>query len=106
MKPECKEVEVPNMILQPLFENAIKHGVYESLEKVIIKLSCGIEKEYFKISVENNFDPESVPRKGAGIGIKNIQNRMKLIYNQDNLVVVDKKDSNFKVTIYVPMSGK
>lgn len=106
LKPECKEVEVPNMILQPLFENAIKHGVYESLEKVIIKLSCGIEKEYFKISVENNFDPESVPRKGAGIGIKNIQNRMKLIYNQDNLVVVDKKDSNFKVTIYVPMSGK
>ena len=103
LKPECKEVEVPNMILQPLFENAIKHGVYESLEKVIIKLSCGMEKEYFKISVENNFDPESVPRKGAGIGIKNIQNRMKLIYNQDNLVVVDKKGSNFRVTIYIPL---
>jgi len=104
LKPECKEVEVPNMILQPLFENAIKHGVYESLEKVIIKLSCGAEKEYFKISVENNFDPESLPRKGAGIGIKNIQNRMKLIYNQENLVVVDKSESIFKATIYIPMS--
>ncbi len=104
LKPECKEVEVPNMILQPLFENAIKHGVYESLEKVNIKLSCGAEKEYFKISVENNYDPESLPRKGAGIGIKNIQNRMKLIYNQDNLVVADKSESIFKVTIYIPMS--
>ena len=62
-----------------------------------------MEKEYFKISVENNFDPESVPRKGAGIGIKKIQNRMKLIYSQDNLVVVDKKDSNFRVTIYIPL---
>ncbi|KAF0151518.1 MAG: LytT family sensor histidine kinase [Ignavibacteria bacterium] len=104
IKPECKEVEVPNMILQPLFENAVKHGVYESLEKVIIKLSCSIEKEYFKIIVENNFDPESVPKRGAGIGIKNIQNRMKLIYNQDNLVVVDKTNSTFKITIYIPMS--
>ncbi len=104
IKPECKEVEVPNMILQPLFENAIKHGVYESLENVLIKFSCGIEKEYFKISVENNFDPESVPKKGAGIGLKNIQNRMKLIYNQDNLVVVEKANSKFKVTIYIPLS--
>lgn len=104
LKPGCKEVEVPNMILQPLFENAIKHGVYESLEKVIIKLSCGIEKEYFKITVENNFDPESIPRKGAGIGIINIQNRMKLIYNQENLVIVDKSNSVFKITIYIPMS--
>ncbi|MEW6653900.1 MAG: histidine kinase [Bacteroidota bacterium] len=104
LKPECKEVEVPNMILQPLFENAVKHGVYESLDKVIIKLSCSIEKEYFKITVENNFDPESVPKKGAGVGIKNIQNRMKLIYNQDNLVLVDKANSLFKVTIYIPMS--
>ena len=45
----CKDMEVPSMILQPLFENAIKHGVYESLEKVTIKMKCFSEKEYFKI---------------------------------------------------------
>src|SRR3989339_806126 len=119
-----KEVELKGLVKEAEL-NALKyqinpHFIFNSLnsissltlsnpqraQDIIIKLSCGIEKEYFKISVENNFDPESVPRKGAGIGIKNIQNRMKLIYNQDNLVVVDKKDSNFKVTIYVPMSGK
>ena len=104
VKPECKELEVPSMILQPLFENAIKHGVYESLDKVTIILSCGMEKEYFKITVENNFDPEAVPRKGSGIGIKNIQNRMKLIYGQDNLVRVEKKVNIFRVNIFIPMS--
>jgi two-component system, LytTR family, sensor kinase len=103
VKTECKELEVPSMILQPLFENAIKHGVYESLEKVTIKLSCGMDKEYFKIIVENNFDPEAVPKKGSGIGIKNIQNRMKLIYNQDNLVTVEKKNNIFTVIIYIPL---
>lgn len=100
---EGKELEVPSMILQPIFENAIKHGVYESLDKVTIKLSCGMEKEYFKIVVENNFDPESIPRKGEGIGIKNIRNRLKLIYNQENLLTVQKTENLFRVNIFIPV---
>ncbi len=103
LQEECKELEVPGMILQPLFENAIKHGVYESLEKVVIKLSCKMEKEYFRITVENNFDPEAVPRKGEGIGIKNIQNRLKIIYNQNNLVSVEKTNNIFRVNIFIPV---
>jgi len=103
IKQECKELEVPSMILQPLFENAIKHGVYESLEKVIIKLSCSMEGDYFKIIVENDYDPEAIPRKGEGIGIKNIKNRLKLIYNQDNLVKVEKLKNLFRVNLYIPV---
>ena len=100
---ECSNMDVPSMILQPLFENAIKHGVYESLEKVFIKMKCSMESKYFKISVENNFDPESIPRRGEGIGIKNIQNRLKLIYNQDNLVTTEKINNLFRVNIYIPV---
>lgn len=103
IEKECSDMEVPSMILQPLFENAIKHGVYESLEKVIIKLKCAHENDYFKIVVENTFDPEAIPRKGEGIGIKNIQNRLKLIYNQDNLVTTEKNKNLFKVNIYIPV---
>ncbi len=102
-KNECKELEVPSMILQPIFENAIKHGVYESLDKVTIKLSCGMENEYFKIMIENNFDPDAIPRKGEGIGIKNIRNRLKLIYNQENLLTVQKTDNLFRVNIFIPV---
>ncbi len=103
IKIECKEMEVPSMILQPIFENAIKHGVYESLDKVTIKLSCCMEKEYFKITIENNFDPESIPRKGEGIGLKNIRNRLKLIYNQENLLTVQKDTNLFRVNIFIPV---
>lgn len=99
---ECKELEIPSMILQPLLENAIKHGVYESLEKVTINFKCNPEKEYLKLTVENNFDPESLPRKGEGIGLKNIKNRLKLIYNQDNLLTVEKNKNIFKVNIFIP----
>lgn len=106
LKPECKDLEIPSMILQPLFENAIKHGVYESLDKVTIRLHCSPEKEYLKLIVENNFDPEAIPRKGEGIGIKNIQNRLKLIYNQDNLVTIEKLNGIFRVNIYIPVKNE
>lgn len=102
---ECKSIEVPSMILQPLFENAIKHGVYESVDKVIIKLICKEEDDYLKIIVENEFDPEAVSKKGEGIGLSNIQNRLKLIYNQDNLLTIRKSGNIFKANIYIPLHG-
>ncbi len=98
----CKSISVPNMLLQPLVENAIKYGVYESLEKVFIKVSCNKENNYFKIVVHNNFDNESVTGKGEGIGLKNISSRLKLIYQQDNLITTNKSENDFTVTIYIP----
>jgi len=50
----CSEIEVPAMLLQPVFENAIKHGVYESLDKVFIRMKCKTDDEYLRISIENN----------------------------------------------------
>jgi sensor histidine kinase YesM len=99
---ECKSTEVPSMILQPLIENAIKHGVYESIEKITINLACKREKDYLVIQVKNNFDPDTAPRKGKGIGLKNIQERLKLIYNQDNLLTYEKSDNQFTAKIYIP----
>ncbi len=102
---ECKHVEVPSMILQPLFENAIKHGVYESLDLVEIKLNCREENDYMRITVTNNYDKDAAPRKGEGIGIKNIKNRLQLIYNRDNLLRVNKTDEQFIVDVFIPLEG-
>jgi sensor histidine kinase YesM len=99
---DCCGGEVPAMLLQPLFENAIKHGVYESVEKVTIKLKCKRENGFLKISLENNYDPEAVPRKGEGIGLKNIKNRLKLFYDNENLISTDKSGGIFRVNIYIP----
>lgn len=105
LSDECKEIEVPSMILQPLFENAIKHGVYESVDEVKIKLICKSEDDYLKITVENEFDPEAISKKGEGIGLSNIQNRLKLIYNQDNLLTIRKSGHTFSANIYIPLEG-
>ncbi len=99
----CKSSKVPSMILQPIFENAIKHGVYESIKKVNIVLACKEENNYVKITVENNFDPDAIPRKGEGIGLQNIKNRLKLIYNQENLITYSKERNIFRVNIFIPL---
>ena len=99
----CMELEVPNMILQPIFENAIKHGVYESIEPVTINFKCEEQLEYMKITITNNYDVEAVSRKGEGIGLSNIQSRLRMIYNQENLIKFSKNDGIYTVTIFIPL---
>ena len=99
----CSNVEIPTMILQPLFENAIKHAVYETLGKVVLKLNCELKDGFLKIVLENNFDKSAPQKKGAGVGIKNIRDRLKLIYQQDSLLDVKEEKGNFIVTLYIPL---
>jgi sensor histidine kinase YesM len=99
---ECNNAQIPSMILQPLFENAIKHAVYETLDTVILKLSCARQDSFLKIVMQNNFEGES-HKKGAGVGINNIKERLRLIYQQDNLMEVKKEENVFRVTIYIPL---
>jgi LytS/YehU family sensor histidine kinase len=91
------------MILQPLFENAIKHAVYETLEKVTLTLKCELKDGFLKIVLQNNFDKTAPQKKGAGVGIKNIRERLRLIYRQDSLLDVKDEKGIFKVTLYIPV---
>lgn len=99
---DCTDCMVPNMILQPLLENAIKHGVYESLDPVLVKTTVEKSDEALIVKVTNSFDPEAPPRKGKGIGLQNVSNRMQLIYQAENLVHVIKNPNVFEVQLYIP----
>jgi two-component system LytT family sensor kinase len=102
----CLEMPVPAMILQPLYENAIKHGLYESIEPICIKTHCIANHNKLKISVSNNFDPDSTPIKGEGVGLENIRNKLILFYNRADLMTISKDDNQFKVEICIPKSPK
>ncbi len=103
---ECESTSeswlVPNMILQPLFENAVKHGVYESTEPVLIEMTCKVERGMLGIQITNNYDEESPARRGAGIGLKNIMERLRLVYGREDLMQYRKEDGRFIVKLYFP----
>jgi sensor histidine kinase YesM len=99
---DCNKAEIPNMILQPLFENVIKHAVYETFDKVHLTLKCSLDDGYLNINLQNNFDESSKPRKGAGVGLKNISDRLNLIYRRNDLMEVKKEKGIFNVTLFIP----
>lgn len=105
MDEKCESLFLPNLILQPLFENAIKHGIYESLEKITIKLSASCESNVLKVSVSNEYDPNAIGKKGKGIGLHNIKERLRLNYDITNGVFIHKTDRIFTVRLEIPQKG-
>ena len=100
--PNCLDMEVPAMLLQPLFENAIKHGVYESLETVHILVNITIEGAYLHIVLRNNYDANGQSsKKGSGTGLHNTRERLRLLYGPDAAMQVRAEPPLFTVEITI-----
>jgi len=98
----CNHHLIPNLILQPIFENAIKYGVYESSVPSTIILEAKKLPESMEIRVINDFDAESVPAKGEGIGLVNINDRLRLLYGSSRLLTTERSQTRFSVIIDIP----
>jgi sensor histidine kinase YesM len=99
---DCMDKTLPVMILQPLYENAIKHGVYESTEPITLTAVGRMENGFLTITLINNFDPESPSKKGEGIGLKNIKERLRLTYFSEGLLHIKKTENTFEVKLIIP----
>jgi LytS/YehU family sensor histidine kinase len=102
IEEEALKAHIPAMLLQPLLENAIKHGVYEASEKVVVRLQATMEGPFLKIVIGNDVDPEGKPRKGTGTGLKNVEARLVNHYGQSQLMRIDKSERYFEVTLKLP----
>jgi LytS/YehU family sensor histidine kinase len=98
----CEDFPVPTMIFQPLFENAIRHSVYESVDPITVKFSCVPEEENMKMLISNDYDPSVPSRKGTGVGLQNVRQRIDLAYKEKGSVQWSGKDGIFTVTILFP----
>jgi len=102
LTPEALSCQLPYMILQPIFENAVKHGVSSSTEPVCMKFSATFEHGMLNLCLTNNYDTESSPKKGTGTGLKNISDRVRLIYQRSDLVAAKKENGQFEITLSLP----
>ncbi|MBE0647223.1 MAG: histidine kinase [Bacteroidales bacterium] len=98
----CQNQTIPVMLLQPLYENAVKHGVYESTDQVCIETECKVEPGYTEITIVNDFDPDAVPRVGAGVGLNNISERLRLTYQRSDLLKTWKEGNRYFVRLKIP----
>jgi len=101
---KCLTQKIPNMILQPLIENAIKHGVYHSTEEVLVELKCLEKDEFVVIEISNEYDPDAIKKAGEGIGLSNIKKRLQLIYHRQDLLEIHAEKMIFRAIIRLPKS--
>ncbi|MCK5781659.1 MAG: histidine kinase [Flavobacteriales bacterium] len=99
-----EHIKVPHLILQPLLENAIKYGVYESDTSVEINLEINKVDNFLKIVLKNDVQDDAHIHKGEGIGLDNISGRLNLLYNAVDLLKTEIVDAVFIATIYIPLS--
>ena len=94
---------IPPMLLQPVVENAIKFGLYDTTEDVTIYISVTVENEMLKVKVQNPFDPETAsPRHGTGFGLNSVKRRLYLLFARTDLVETFSRDHVFSTTINIP----
>jgi len=100
--PECYDFKIPVMLLQPLFENAVKHGVYESTETVKIATRARIVDGFIEIIIRNNYDSAPSVKKGTGTGLINVTRRLELFYGNKASIKSSKEDGIYTITLYIP----
>jgi two-component system, LytTR family, sensor kinase len=102
IQEKCLEVKMPVMLLQPLYENAIKHGVYESTERVSIKTTISCNSEFVEIIISNNYDPSPSSVKGTGTGLINVSRRLDLVYGKRASIKSVKENGIYSVSLFIP----
>jgi LytS/YehU family sensor histidine kinase len=93
---------LPSLILQPIIENAVKYGAYESIDESKIILESRITENMLEVTVSNEFEPDFLVKKGAGIGLRNVMSRLRIQYGRDDLVKISKAENTFEITLRFP----
>jgi Putative regulator of cell autolysis len=95
------EAMLPAMLLQPVVENAIKFGLYDTTDDIVITIAAELQYPELKITITNPFDPETA-RPGTGFGLKSVQRRLYLLFARNDLLQTSSSDQTFITTIKIP----
>jgi two-component system sensor histidine kinase AlgZ len=98
----ARRCRVPPLLLQPLVENAIRHGIATRPEGGLLRIEARTDGRRMSIGVENPFDPDAPPRPGLGVGLANVRRRLLAAYGERARVAVERGPDHFKVAISMP----
>ena len=94
---------LPAMLLQPIVENSIKFGLYDTTEAVTISIRAEVSDNYLILMVQNPYDSQTTrPRAGTGFGLSGVQRRLYLLFARNDLVETHAEDNIFTTIIKIP----
>jgi two-component system, LytTR family, sensor histidine kinase AlgZ len=98
----AKECLLPPLLLQPLFENAVVHGIAQMAEGGWIRLSAASHAGRLSLTVENSWDAEAGSSRKNGVGLKNVQRRLEARYGNEAQLQATAEDEVFRVSLSFP----
>ena len=94
---------MPAMLLQPIVENAIKFGLYDTTEDITIEIVAKLVDGNLQVQVSNPFDLEtSAPGAGTGFGLSSIKRRLYLLFARTDLLYTATENNLFTTTLIIP----
>jgi signal transduction histidine kinase len=99
---EVRDVRVPPLVLQPLIENAVHHGVAHLLEGGEVAVQARKRDAFLELVVGNPCDPDRPPSRGTGVGLNNVRSRVETLCGHRASVDVDAREDYFRVSILLP----
>lgn len=105
--PKVNNIKIAPLILFPFVENAFKHG-FQIPEKSFIFMKLGFENNTIKFKIENNsYKRETdiyLNQESKGIGLKNIKDRLELIYKNKYQLIINKEELKYCVNLKIDLS--
>ncbi|PRY89068.1 sensor histidine kinase [Mongoliibacter ruber] len=100
------DLKIPQLLLQPILENAIKHGLYGLTGDVLITVKFTKTEGSLLISISNPFNPNAGKVQGSGFGLEAVARRLFLIFGRNDLLNIQQKEDNFTVDLKIPQIDK
>jgi two-component system sensor histidine kinase AlgZ len=102
IEPDCLACPVPPLLLQPLVENAVKHGIGSLLDGGVVRIEARRSPRFLRVAVENGFDAESPARARGGLGLANVRGRLAARYGDDARLEAGRKGDLYRAEILMP----
>src|SRR3984957_15847018 len=98
-----KSIQLPPLLLQPLVENAVTHGIANLTDGGTVRLSGQSYNGRVLLAIENSFDPESGPLRKGGLGLKNVRERLEARFGKAANMRVSAEAGKFRVELSFPV---
>jgi two-component system LytT family sensor kinase len=99
----CEALKLPAMLLQPIVENAIKFGLYDTTGQVVITIVANCTKNYLMLKIQNPYDVNTArPKSGTGFGLTGIKRRLYLLFARTDLIETIGENNIFTTTVKIP----
>lgn len=102
IEEDCEQLQVPSLILQPLIENAINHGIAHLVEGGVISVSAKRNSSTLSLTIRNPTDEHSPRSKSTAVGLTIVRKRLETLYGNEARMSVEKKADFFQVEIVLP----